>query len=126
LRKLSLPAIDYGRQQNPGIANNVGISDEEVYMTQVVMHKLASSIVRRLRSGGSLVNLFSVKPEYPCYSTRPKYDENNHAWPEYYYSLGRTFDAAGHESPTVIPVTNYDLGLAQGFNVISSTFLWDL
>ncbi|KAH4007556.1 hypothetical protein HBH98_011060 [Parastagonospora nodorum] len=43
LRMFTLPVIDYGKPENPTVANTVGITDEEVYATQAIMHKLAIS-----------------------------------------------------------------------------------
>lgn len=93
-------------------------------MTQIIMCKLASSIMRHLWFRGSNVSLFSVQPVDGACVTHPRHDENGHSWPEYFYSRGRTLDATGFESPTAVPVTEYSLGLADEFNVMEPSFAW--
>ncbi|EAT91178.2 hypothetical protein SNOG_01529 [Parastagonospora nodorum SN15] len=121
LRMFTLPVIDYGKPENPTVANTVGITDEEVYATQAIMHKLATSVMRQLRCRGSNVSRISIQPGYNCWETRPECDENRHVWPEYYYLRGHTLDVTGAGSVTAVPVSWNNLGLASGINVVNNS-----
>jgi len=109
LRMLSLPFIDYGKTTNPTTSNSVGINDDEVYPTQVIMHRLASNIMLYLWEQGSKVVLFGVSPDKVDGKVRrPQRDENRHKWPRYFYTRGRVFDTKGTESPMAIPAAIFD------------------
>ncbi|KAH3982500.1 hypothetical protein HBI81_034860 [Parastagonospora nodorum] len=119
LRMFTLPVIDYGKPENPTVANTVGITDEEVYATQAIMHKLATSVMRQLRCRGSNVSRISIQPGYNCWETRPECDENRHVWPEYYYLRGHTLDVTGAGSVTAVPVS-WHIGTILG-SLVEST-----
>jgi len=104
VRMLSLPTIDYGKPTNPTTWNDISITDDDVCLTQMIMHKFATRIMQYLWSRGSGIKTFGASPDIMIHKERPKSpDENGHVWPRYLYTRGRLSDAKGLERAVVVP-----------------------
>jgi hypothetical protein len=103
LRILTVPNVDYGMIPNPDIVERIGLPEEHVFTSQVLMQTFATEVFRLLTRNGSNIRALAMSPDDLNRTKRPIYDNNGHKWPRYYYTYGSIHTMSGQEHIVAVP-----------------------
>ncbi|CAN9394003.1 unnamed protein product [Alternaria alternata] len=103
LRMLTVPNVDYEIIPNPSILEWIGLADEDVYTSQVMMQAFATEVFRLFARNGSNIRALAMSPQYTNPAKQPFSDDNGHQWPRYFYRYGATRTMSGQEYIIAVP-----------------------
>ncbi|KAF7678914.1 hypothetical protein GT037_002662 [Alternaria burnsii] len=103
LRILTVPSIDYGMIPNPSIMERIGLPEEHIYTSKVMMHAFATEVFHLLARNGSNIRALAMSPEDMNSAKRPGFDDNGHCWPRYFYKPGTIRTMSGQEHIVAVP-----------------------
>ncbi|KAH8623161.1 hypothetical protein IG631_22318 [Alternaria alternata] len=103
LRILTVPSIDYGMIPNPSIVEGIGLPEEHIYTSQVMMQAFATEVFHLLARNGSNIRALAMSPEDMNSAKRPGFDDNGHRWPRYFYKPGTIRTMSGQKHIVAVP-----------------------